>query len=201
MSAATLVPERKFTRSPSTLDEPNHLHGYAARFNEESDLIFDKNVCDEPFVEVIKPGAFARTLRENPNIRSLSNHNREQILGCTKAGTLKLWEDEFGLAFVNELADTTAGRDARENVRRGDIDGCSFYGYTLDDMLEYREGLPPLHTILEIELVEVTPACTFPAHESTSVMVREKIHQVVGAKLTPTPLLNLAIARLTLSAD
>jgi HK97 family phage prohead protease len=167
-------PLTRVARSPGTLDEPNRLHGYAARFNEESAVLFDPKVCKGPFVEVIRPGAFARTLRENPDILALFNHDFAHVLGRTGAGTLALSEDAEGLAFEVSLPDTTVARDLRESVRRGDFAGCSFYGYVVEDTVEARAGLPALRTLVEVELVEVTPATAMPAYDSTSVVLRNR---------------------------
>jgi HK97 family phage prohead protease len=195
-----VAPEQKYTRACGTLDEPNKLVGYIARFGEESSIIRELNVCRDPFVEVILPGAFAKTLRSNPNIRSLYNHERGSPLGCTKAGTLRLWEDDQGLRFENDLPDTSVGRDCRESIKRGDIDGCSFYGFVMDDLVEYREGLPALRTIREIRLTEVTPACVFPAYEATSVAVRSMQREVIDHRTVTTPALSLRLVRLKISS-
>lgn len=190
--------ETKFTRATGTLDPPNLLHGYAARFDEESAILFDKAVCKGPFIEVIKPGAFSRTLREDPDILALFNHDRGCVLGRTKAGTLRLRETDEGLAFEDDLPDTTFARDLRESLRRGDYDGCSFYGYVVDDQVQLRPGQPALRTIFDIELIEVTPATALPAYKSTSVALRSRHVEIPE----PPPLgarLRLLQARLRLS--
>lgn len=174
-------PERKFTPLKGTLDEPNRLHGYIARFGEESQVLFDKNVCKVPFIEVIRPGAFAKTLRENDDIRALMSHKSEYVLGRTRAGTLKLDEDESGLHFENLLPDTSFARDLRVSMGRGDIDGCSFYGYVIADDVEIRPGMPALRTIHEISLIEVTPATAFPAYLTATASLRAQYPQYFEA--------------------
>lgn len=191
----TLIP--RTTPSPGTLEEPNRLRGYAARFDEPSRVLVDPDICKGPFIEVIRPGAFARTLRENPDIRALYNHDRGAPLGRTRAGTLALAEDELGLAFDLTLPDTQVARDLRESLRRGDIDGCSFYGYVVESTLEDRPGLPALHTILDVELVEITPATTFPAYPTATVALRS----VAAGRAAATPRIALARARLALARD
>lgn len=195
-----MTPSIRTTPSPGTLDEPNRLHGYAARFNEESAILNEKGVCRTPFVEVIRPGAFARTLRENRDIRALYNHDRAHVLGRTKSGTLDLVEDEVGLKFALRLPDTQVARDLRESIRRGDIDGCSFHGYVLADEVELRPGLPALRTILDIELVEITPATAFPAYASANVVLRSLPH-APSLDLPARFPIGLASARLRLSAS
>jgi uncharacterized protein len=193
------IAETRFSGKPVALDG-SRLHGYAAVFNQPSSVLFEKSVCKTPFIEVIAPGAFARTLRENPDVRSLVNHDRGKVIGRTKAGTLKLWEDEIGLAFDNNLPDTTIGRDAREDVKSGNIDGCSFFGYVIEDKVELRGEEPALRTVFEIDLVEITPVCSFPAYDTTSVAVRSR-RVIVPEPVTSRPVYQLACGLLLLARD
>src|SRR5436305_14086914 len=90
-------------------DTPS-ISGHAAVFNSPYEVRYDKYI----FREVIKPGAFTRSLKEKQDVRCLINHDDNQILGRTKAGTLVLSEDKSGLAYeVPELPDTTYARDVR----------------------------------------------------------------------------------------
>ena len=66
------------------------LHGYAAIFNSETDL--------GGFVEVIRNGAFRKSLESGSNIRALYHHQGDALLGTTRSKTLKLREDPHGLA-------------------------------------------------------------------------------------------------------
>src|SRR5690606_25927919 len=65
--------------------------GHAAVFNVLSEPIFGM------FREKIRPGAFAKTIQE-ADVRALIDHEPRLILGRNKAGTLRLREDEIGLA-------------------------------------------------------------------------------------------------------
>jgi HK97 family phage prohead protease len=190
----TMKVERRFT--PHRLEiraegggttAGNRLEGYAAKFNLESLVICDDDICDDegdpiPFVEVIAPGAFARTLKERPDVRALFNHDTSAVLGRTKSGTLTLAEDEVGLAFACNLPDTQVGRDVKVSVGRGDIDGCSFGFVVIDATLELRPAKPAVRTLLDVELIEITPAVTFPAYEDTEVYLRS-----LKTRAVPTP--------------
>ena len=79
------------------------LYGHAARFNSEANL--------GNFVEIIRPGAFRKSLDAGTNVRALYDHESSALLGTTRGGTLKLKEDAHGLAFELALPDTTHGRD------------------------------------------------------------------------------------------
>jgi hypothetical protein len=63
--------------------------GYAAVFNAPSQPL--------PFIERIAPGAFKRSLKARNDIKLLWNHDTGAVLGSTRAGTLKLEEDNYGL--------------------------------------------------------------------------------------------------------
>lgn len=179
---------------------PNRLAGYAAKFGAESAVLCDRNVNDgRPFVEVIDPAAFDRTLRELPDVRALYNHDTGAVLGRTKSGTLSLSVDADGLAFACELPDTEDGRRAKVLVGRGDIDGCSFGFVVLEDRIEDRgPDLPALRTLLDVELHEVSIAVAFPAYEATEVSLRaRRTHRPATAPATP----RLARARRLLQLD
>lgn len=94
------------------------FEGYAAVWDSPSEPL--------PFTEVIQRGAFAKTLRARNDIKLLWNHDKGEILGSTRAGTLTLTEDEVGLFARAVFPDTTRGRDTAELVRRGDVDSMSF---------------------------------------------------------------------------
>ena len=94
------------------------LRGYAAVFNSPSEPL--------PFTETIQPGAFRDSLNSRNDIKLLWNHDTGIVLGSTRAGTLKLVEDERGLRVEAKLPDTQAGRDAAYLVKRGDVNAFSF---------------------------------------------------------------------------
>ena len=92
------------------------LVGYAAVFDESA---------DDPYWgyrEVVRPGAFTKTLADGADVRALFNHDPSLILGRTKAGTLSLREDDTGLQIELNSADTSYGRDLAESIKRGEID-------------------------------------------------------------------------------
>jgi HK97 family phage prohead protease len=125
-----------------------------------------------PFVEVIDPRAFERTLRETRDIKALINHDTAKVLGSTAARTLDLTTDSIGLAFRDDIPDVSYARDAKVLVARGDVSGCSFRFYTRKDRIEERAGLPALRTLLDIDIDEISLAVTFPAYLGTEVHVR-----------------------------
>ena len=95
------------------------IEGYAALFNSRSENLGG-------FTETIERGAFRESLRSRGNIMFYYNHNSSQVLASTRAGTLRLEEDERGLKVSASIAPTSYGRDAKILVERGDVTGFSF---------------------------------------------------------------------------
>lgn len=75
------------------------IRGYAAVFNQLSEDLGG-------FRERVLPGAFKDCLAASPDVRCLFNHDPNAVLGRTKAGTLRLAEDNKGLHFDCDLPDT-----------------------------------------------------------------------------------------------
>lgn len=157
-------------RSQGTLTAKGKtLSGYAAVFNSEAVL--------GDFTEVIRQGAFAKSLATGSNIRALYHHQGDALLGTTKGGTLQLREDAHGLAFSLSLPDTTHGRDLAILVERGDVSGCSF-GFRVapgGDRWEHR-GAQLVRELLAVDLMEVTLTAD-PAYQDTTVAMRSRPHQ------------------------
>jgi HK97 family phage prohead protease len=152
-------------RSSGTLTAKGKtLTGYAA--------VFDSEALMGDFTEVIRKGAFAKTLAAGNNIRALYHHQGDALLGTSKSGTLNLREDAHGLAFDLSLPDTTHGRDLAVLVERGDVAGCSF-GFRVapgGDRWEQR-GSQMVRELLQVELSEITLTAD-PAYQDTTVAMR-----------------------------
>jgi HK97 family phage prohead protease len=132
--------------------------GYAAVFNSNSEPL--------PFIERIAPGAFRGSLKNRNDIKLLWNHDTGSVLGSTRAKTLRLTEDERGLYVEAELPNTTLGRDARELIKRGDVDSMSF-GFTVARDGESWSDDGRERTLRKINLHEVS-IVAFPAYSATA---------------------------------
>lgn len=154
-------------RSTGSLrSEGKTLRGYAAVFNSEADL--------GGFVEVIRNGAFRKTLAGGSSVRALYHHQGDALLGTTRSGSLRLAEDAHGLAFELALPDTTHGRDLAVLVERGDVAGASF-GFRVaegGDRWEQRGG-QLVRELLDVELHEITLTHD-PAYADTTVALRSR---------------------------
>jgi len=120
--------EKRFLESTelraSKAGERMVVRGYAARYGVMSHPIPVKG--GRSFRELIERGAFDAVLASKQDVVATFNHDMNQVLGRTSAGTLRLKADEQGLAFECDLPDTQAGRDVWTSVQRGDLNSCSF---------------------------------------------------------------------------
>jgi HK97 family phage prohead protease len=154
------------------------IAGYAAIFNSETDI-------GGYWRETIAPGAFADSLAGD--VRALVDHDSGRVIGRTAAGSLRLSEDDTGLAVEIDLPDTTDGRDLAALIERGDISGMSF-GFSVTKQQWDETGEVPHRTIQAVELFEVS-VVAFPAYPETSIGLRSleatraersKIHNATG---------------------
>ena len=149
-------------------DGTMRMAGYAAVFNEAS--------LPLPFIERIAPGAFSKTLQETPDVRLLANHEGLPM-ARTKNGTMRLYEDETGLYFEAELANTQEARDLYTLVSRGDVDQMSFaFRVIRQNWSKDRTE----RTLTEVSLADGDVSIvTYPAYPATSVEAREAIKRAI----------------------
>lgn len=140
------------------------LHGYAAVFNT-----YSQNLGG--FVEQVAPGAFNKSLGDGARVLCRYNHDDNQLLGTTDAGTLRLEIDNTGLVYDVDLPDTTSGRDCSILARRTDLRFSSFAFYCIEDEWSVTPQGFPLRTLIACQLVDVAPVNS-PAYLDSSVAVR-----------------------------
>lgn len=151
---------------------PSRLVGYAAVFNARS--------LELPpgFVEIIRSGAFTRTLRERTtrqaDVFAFVDHDPGRPIGRRSAGSLVVEEDARGLRVEITPIDTREGLDLVKNVEAGILDAMSF-GFSLPDRdtsqkWNTRER-PPTRELLDVELHEVS-VVAMPAYPDTSIAAR-----------------------------
>lgn len=131
------------------------------------------------YTEVIRMGAFGKTLNEKDDVRLLLNHEGLP-LARTKSGTLSLreiadpkddpqGEGQTGLWVDAELdGESGLARDVKRAMERGDLDEMSFAFQVLR-----QEWSPDYEQrdILEVKLFDVS-VVTYPANPATSVGLR-----------------------------
>lgn len=148
----------------SDADQPATIQGYAA--------VFDSPGQGYYWIEDLDPHCFDAVMASNPDVRALFNHNPDNVLGRTTAGTLSLSIDSRGLAYTINPPDTTLANDLMVSMRRKDITGSSF-GFVVarDQWTDNADGTLS-RTILEIEqLLDVSPV-TYPAYDQANSQVR-----------------------------
>lgn len=149
------------------------MRGHAAVFNSPSETM---RAGDSLFREVILPGAFSDALAKS-DCRALFNHNPDNILGRSSAGTLRMLEDETGLAIEIDPPDTMCSRDLQVSMQRGDIREMSF-GFSVakgGDKWARNEDGTYTRTISAIDrLYDVSPV-TYPAYPETDCALRSLV--------------------------
>lgn len=138
--------------------EGMHFEGYAAVFNSPSEPL--------PFTERIAPGAFKRSIEARNDIKLLYNHDTGAVLGSTRAGTLRMYEDDRGLKVSAMLPNTTLGRDTAELLKRGDVDSMSF-GFSVPQGGDSWSADGSERTLKSVRLHEVS-IVAFPAYSGTA---------------------------------
>ena len=165
------VIERRRAADLSVAPGQRKLVGYAAVFGQETRI--------SDFTEVIRPGAFAASLKGR-DILALVDHDPARLLARTKSGTLRLEEDSKGLRFELDLPDTTEGRDLLALAERGDIGGMSF-GFTVQKGGENWNG--KRRELRAVTLHEISVVHAWPAYQGTSVEPRARRPHLEAALL------------------
>jgi hypothetical protein len=138
--------------------------GYAAVFNSDSEWL--------GFTEQIRPGAFQRTLQARNQVKMFVNHDDTMVLASTRAGTLRLNEDNRGLRVEADMPETTYARDLAVLMQRGDVDSMSFGFHVPRGGDEWSDDGQRRY-LNEIALREVSVVTGFPAYEATSATIRK----------------------------
>jgi len=153
-------------------DDGTTLYGYAAVFDSPSEPM--------PFVEYVRRGAFSKTINDGADVRLLIDHEGVP-LARTKSGTLKLLEDNRGLAVAADL-DPSNPDAARviSAMKRGDLNQMSFAFRTIKDSWSDDRTVRELR---EVQLFDVS-VVTFPAYEQTVAEIRSRLLQTAVAAPT-----------------
>jgi HK97 family phage prohead protease len=155
------VTERRSVELEVRATKGRRLEGYCAVFDTKADI--------GPFVEVIKPGAFAASLQAD--VPAFVDHDQSRMLARTKSKTLRLSEDAHGLHFDLDVPDTTTGRDILALCERNDIGGASIGFSVMPDSETWRGNLRELRAV---RLHEISIVQSFPAYQGTIVSARAR---------------------------
>jgi len=146
------------------------IRGVAAVYNRMSNDLGG-------FREIIRPGAFDRSLREiaagTRDVDARIQHEGGlSVCGSTANGTLRLFSDSEGLNYELTPPDTQAGRDLQTMVRDGYLRHSSFAFECGEDQVRWDwTTRPPVVEVMDVDLIDVAP-CSRPAYDETTVKVR-----------------------------
>lgn len=120
------------------------------------------------YKEVIKKGAFTEANLKDAFFKY--NHNDSvMVMARYKNKTLEFEEREDGVYIKARLANTTAGRDLYELIKRGDVDKMSF-AFTIKEETYNKETRT--WTVNKIDKIYDVAAVPVPAYEATSIYAR-----------------------------
>lgn len=145
------------------------------------------------FKEIIKRGAFSKTLQDGADVRALVNHDDSRILGRIKNSTLQLEDREDGLYCTVELGSQSYANDLWESIQRDDVNTLSFGFRVIKDTWTNDSG-KQLRYLNEVQLFEVSFGVVFPAYEATdSQAVYRSLYSQSGLNFD---LINAALAKI-----
>lgn len=161
------IPATGLTVRDST-DGSMKIGGYAVVFNQPSE--------DMGFIEYIDPKAFDGV--DMSNVLLLYSHEFENVLARTDSNTLTIAFDDKGLSFEATLPNTTLARDTYENIKAGNVKGCSF-GFTVaDGGDDWEQGDGELiHRVTQIDQLMELSLTAIPAYQQTSVAVTRSLEK------------------------
>lgn len=147
-------------------DGKRTISGYAVKWEMKSHAMgYFKR-----FKEQFKKGAFTESMTNDDQL-ALWSHDTSKVLGRTKNGTLRLFEDDIGLRFELDLPNSTLGNDAYETIKRGDVDGVSF-GFQMQKQEWDENDVENItRSILKAKLLEISPVA-LPAYPDSQVSAR-----------------------------
>ena len=174
---ADLEPE---LRLEATSGDERRIRGYAAVFDSPSEVL------GWGVREVVRPGAFAKTLQEQ-DVAALWEHESRLIFARSGTGSLLLEEDERGLRSEATPTRTTWADDMLTQISDDLIYQMSFGFRAVRDefhKVETDTGSVEVRELLEVQLLDISPV-TFPAYPATEVQARAKAAALEARGLSP----------------
>lgn len=157
-------------------------------FNSPSEEMFG-------FREVIRPGAFTKTVRES-DIVSLWNHDPLWVLGRRSNRTLTIGLSETGAEGVVQLdQNDRMHQHFARRVERRDVTGSSFGFKVVKEKwgTDPEHDEMPLRELLEVRLFDLSPV-VFPAYPESDAERRSLLEVVVAKSDGPFDELAAALA-------
>jgi uncharacterized protein len=162
-----------FEHQSTTLLDANSFRGMASVFN---------HLIDAYVPTRIKPGAFAKTLKENAKrIKVLYQHNPDWPIGVPT----RLEETADGLLIEAKVSQTERGKEALTLIRDGVITELSIGFDPIRHEMVNEGGIGHVRHVSEVRLWEISPV-TFAANSEariTDVNARTRSARLVDARL------------------
>lgn len=132
------------------------VSGYAIKWDSYARYI-------NGYTEVFRRGAFKESLRQRLQY-ALINHNKHQIIASVPDETLKLWEDEVGLAYEMIVDDSNA-------IQQIHTDKLNHVSITFKPFAHQQVG--SVHEVIKANLYEIS-LTNNPCYKETTAEVRQK---------------------------
>lgn len=143
-------------KAPTNKDEkPYHVIMGMIPYNSRTDDMGG-------WFEKLSPGCFKKSVKEH-DVKCLYSHDTSKVLGRSRNNTLTLNDTPDGLEFSCILPNTTYANDVIELVRSGYCNGVSFGFAVVQDTWD-TENNPPVRTVNEAMLYEISVSVAFPAY-------------------------------------
>ncbi|HZG83839.1 HK97 family phage prohead protease [Paenibacillus sp.] len=151
--------------------EPTKIIGYAVRWGQLSNPIWGM------FQERFEKGAFTNRMSD---VYASWQHDVRDTIGRTP-NTLVLTEDDIGLRY--EITPPSWADKYVESIERGDVKGSSFIFRAIREQWDESNPEMPIRSVLEAELIEVSPV-TRPAYPQSTVGVRseQEVYEAFAAQ-------------------
>ena len=149
------------------VDGKIRIEGYASVYDSLSeDLGY--------FREVVRPGAFDRSLDEGDDILALMDHDTSRPLARRSEKSLSLKSDTKGLKASISPGDYSYTPDLLESIRRRERAGMSFAFYVREQAwVDDQENDLLIRELRDVKLIEVSPV-VFPAYPQTTLSTVSK---------------------------
>ncbi|MBO5130883.1 MAG: HK97 family phage prohead protease [Clostridia bacterium] len=127
------------------------IGGYVNVTERESELLYSGK-RGKWFNEVVKQGAFKRSLDSGKNIPLLLEHDYEKRLADTSMNNLTLVEDQIGLRFDAEIRD----KEVYNKILNKEINNCSFGFLPIEQEFEDVSDMREKRYLKDLELLEIS---------------------------------------------
>lgn len=162
---------------------PAAIEGYAIVFDSPSCIMGTNDGVTVR--EIIDRGAVTRELLDGCDIKMTLYHDNKRLLARSKQGegTLAYDVDDHGIRFSFPVPDTVDGTTAKELVRSGIVDGCSF-AFTVPDIpgaVTVERGKHEGNDTVFVRVCQISAIYDFtltpdPAYESTDCAYKRDLN-------------------------